>query len=100
MAPSGVGFVSKSHDPEGPCVHLHQSPVQPTDLGTTETAEIATDPNPANWTLEGGHRETLNWRVIGMGDIILEPQDLYLQISGRRARWVRWKPDLHLFVRG
>jgi hypothetical protein len=28
--------MSKSHDPEGPCAHLPQSPVRPTDLVTTE----------------------------------------------------------------
>src|SRR5260370_37054157 len=36
MAPSGFGSLSKSHDPKGPCAHLPQSPVRPTELGTTE----------------------------------------------------------------
>jgi hypothetical protein len=40
MTPSGNGFVSKSHDPEGPCVHLPHAPVRPVDLGTTEITSL------------------------------------------------------------
>jgi hypothetical protein len=42
MAPSGVGLVSKSHIPEGPCAHLPYAPVQVADLVTTEYRSLGT----------------------------------------------------------
>jgi hypothetical protein len=42
MAPSGDGFVSKSHFPVGPCAHLLHAPARLVDLGTTECACLGT----------------------------------------------------------
>jgi len=36
MALSGMGSVSKTHFPEGACVHLRQAPETLADFGTTE----------------------------------------------------------------
>jgi hypothetical protein len=37
MALSAIGFVSRSHDPEEPCAHLHHPLAWLADLGTTES---------------------------------------------------------------